>query len=188
MSTDITTIGLVASDQLLTVTQRPKVASGSRKSVQVSVTFDDTWDEYSKSAVFYTSLDSTVYEVLLTNGVGLIPHEVLVEACTLYIGIRGTKSGTSSIKPSAVIKYRIDQGAPLGTATSEEVSPTVYEQLLTSIEKTQELAQSVVDDAEAGKFNGTSPVKGVDYFTEEEKQEIVDEVLAALPDAEEVGF
>lgn len=28
---------------------------------------------------------------------------------------------------------------------------------------------------------GDSPVKGVDYFTEEEQSEIVNEVLAALP-------
>ncbi len=35
---------------------------------------------------------------------------------------------------------------------------------------------------------GDSPIKGTDYFTEQDKQEIVDEVLAALPSSEEVGY
>lgn len=40
---------------------------------------------------------------------------------------------------------------------------------------------------EPGK-DGHTPVKGVDYFTEEDKEEMVEAVLAALPSAEGVGF
>ena len=36
--------------------------------------------------------------------------------------------------------------------------------------------------------DGYTPVKGKDYFTEADKQEMVDLVLAAIPSAEEVGF
>ena len=43
-----------------------------------------------------------------------------------------------------------------------------------------------VRTAETG--SGTIPEKGVDYFTEADKQELVDAVLAALPAAEEVRF
>ena len=35
--------------------------------------------------------------------------------------------------------------------------------------------------------DGKTPVKGTDYFTEQDKQEIVNDVLFALPAAEEVG-
>ena len=35
---------------------------------------------------------------------------------------------------------------------------------------------------------GKTPVKGVDYFTEVDKQEIVDAVLAALPDGTGVSY
>lgn len=35
---------------------------------------------------------------------------------------------------------------------------------------------------------GHTPVKGVDYFTEADKQELVNEVLAALPSSEEVRY
>ena len=36
--------------------------------------------------------------------------------------------------------------------------------------------------------NGTTPVKGVDYYTESDKQEMVQLVLAAIPSAEEVYY
>ena len=35
---------------------------------------------------------------------------------------------------------------------------------------------------------GTTPVKGVDYYTEADKQEMVQLVLAAIPSAEEVNY
>ena len=35
---------------------------------------------------------------------------------------------------------------------------------------------------------GYTPVKGVDYFTEEDKAEILDDVLTTLPDASDVSF
>lgn len=35
---------------------------------------------------------------------------------------------------------------------------------------------------------GYTPVKGVDYFTEADKQELVNEVLAAIPSAEGVRY
>lgn len=41
-------------------------------------------------------------------------------------------------------------------------------------------------DGAPGK-DGKTPVKGVDYYTEQDKQEIVNDVLFALPAAEEVG-
>ena len=36
--------------------------------------------------------------------------------------------------------------------------------------------------------DGYTPIKGVDYFTKEDKQEMVDDVLASLPTAEEVSI
>ena len=35
---------------------------------------------------------------------------------------------------------------------------------------------------------GTTPVKGVDYYTDADKQEMVQLVLAAIPSAEEVNY
>ncbi len=66
-------------------------------------------------------------------------------------------------------------------------SAVIYEQVLSMATAAKETAQSVREDADAGKFDGEpgidglpgadgkdgyTPVKGVDYFTPEDKQEI----------------
>ena len=52
-------------------------------------------------------------------------------------------------------------------------------------------------DAEQGKYvgiqaikgtAGNTPVRGTDYWTESDKQEIVNSVIAALPDGTEVSY
>ena len=52
-------------------------------------------------------------------------------------------------------------------------------------------------DADQGKYvsipaikgtDGHTPVKGKDYWTASDKQEIVNDVLAALPDGTEVAY
>lgn len=35
---------------------------------------------------------------------------------------------------------------------------------------------------------GDTPVKGIDYFTDADKQEIINAVLAALPNGDEVSY
>lgn len=67
--------------------------------------------------------------------------------------------------------------------------------LLTGYLRTEKL-QEAVDDAltqakESGEFDGApghTPEKGVDYFTEDDKTEMVNAVLEALPAAEGVDF
>lgn len=53
-----------------------------------------------------------------------------------------------------------------------------------------EAKESGVFDGEKGEKGdqGETPVKGVDYFTEEDKTEIVNKVLASLPDGNEVAY
>lgn len=128
----LTTIKMLAFDQHLKVTKEPKLASGNRKSVQISVTFTDKWDGYVKSGVFFTEEDPTVYEVLLINGVCVIPHEVLETPGILYIGIRGVSGETN--KTTTLIRYEVNRGAPIGTGTAVEPSADVYQQLLAIIE------------------------------------------------------
>lgn len=45
----------------------------------------------------------------------------------------------------------------------------------------------VLPKGDKGK-NGYTPVKGLDYFTDADKQELIQDVLSALPNAEEGNF
>ena len=135
----MTTIGLVANDQLLVVNLKPKISSGDQNTVKVHVDFSDEWDGFGKSAVFFTARDrDTVYEKVLTSGECIIPAEVMLESGTLYIGIRGVNSSRSEVKTTSIIKYNISEGTPTSNATEVKPTPNIYQQLLTAYGKTND--------------------------------------------------
>lgn len=76
-----------------------------------------------------------------------------------------------------------EQG-PAGADGADGISPSA------TIEQTDEGAVITIADATGSSSatlkNGATPVKGTDYWTSADKEEIVNEVLAALPAAEEV--
>lgn len=125
----MTLIELKTTDQVLTIVQKPTIASGDKKSVQVYVYFDSKWDGYVKSAVFYTAADPTIYEVILNNDACTVPHEVLATIGTMYVGIRGTNPD-GAVKTTSMVHFRIVQGAPRGDATPGEPTPDTYQQIL----------------------------------------------------------
>lgn len=125
----MTTIEIFADDQNLIVTEKPKIASGDKNSVRIHVDFNSEWDEYVKTGVFFND-QNMVYEQLIENDECVIPHEVLAQASSLYIGIRGVNSDTSKIKTSALIEYLIVKGVPKGNAESVPPTSDVYDQLL----------------------------------------------------------
>ena len=49
------------------------------------------------------------------------------------------------------------------------------------------IQESLKNAKESGEFNGYTPLKGVDYFTEEDKQDIIDAILKDFVNVAEVG-
>ena len=133
----MTTIELVANDQLLQVTVNPTISSGEQNTVEVHVDFSDDWDGFSKSAVFFTSLNkNAIYEIVMTDGKCIVPAEAMKKECMLFIGIRGVNSNNNEVKTTSLVKYKISEGTPTGNSTDIEPTPDVYQQLLTAYEKT----------------------------------------------------
>ena len=133
----MTTIGLLANGQSLTVELNPTVSSGGCNTVEVHVDFSDDWDGFSKSAVFFTSLNkNAIYEIVMTDGKCIVPAEVMKKECMLFIGIRGVNSNNNEVKTTSLVKYKISEGTPSGTGIPVEPTPDVYQQLLTAYEKT----------------------------------------------------
>lgn len=130
----MTTIHLITNDQLLIAVQKPKVASGDVNSVTLHVDFDSAWDGFTaRSAVFYTSKDSTPHEMLLADNECTVPSAVLAEAGVLFIGIRGITANGESIKTSTIVKYKIVEGAKTGEATLYP-ELNMYQQYLAAID------------------------------------------------------
>lgn len=145
----MTTIRLFADDQKLRVAHDgPCVVSGSRNATMLHVQFGRGWSDYEKSAVFYTTRDDKVYEVLLDEGKCTIPHEVLSLTADLYIGVRGVSSEHQKVKPTSLVKYKVEKGAPVGDGTTVEPTPDVYQQILMRL-----------NDLEVGAGGEVDPVK-----------------------------
>ena len=130
----MTTIHLITSDQHLVAVQKVKLASGDVNSVKLNVSFDNMWDRYgARTAVFYTSKDSTRYEVLLIDDECVVPEEVLANEAVLYIGIRAATTDGTAIKTSSVVQLKIVQGV---NAAETTISPTMdlFQQYLAALD------------------------------------------------------
>lgn len=124
----MTTIYAVANDQVLTATFLPKVACNNQNTVRLEVDFDSAWDGYAKAAIFQTSKNPRVYEkVLSSDGICIIPLEVLAEECKLHITIKGVSSA-GKIKTSTKLTVKVLDGTP--AVIISDPSPNVYQQLL----------------------------------------------------------
>lgn len=124
----MTVIGLCLDDLSLRVTSCTQVSSENVKTIGIELRRNNRWLDYTMSAVFFTSWSKTVYEVMLEGNSCIVPHEVLDKPGKLYIGIRGVKDDL--VKASTLVVYKIEKGAPTGTATAMEPTPDVYQQIL----------------------------------------------------------
>lgn len=149
-----------------------------------SFEFDPSWDGYVKTAVFMPTNISSCSDTfvnpielqLLADDTCAIPSQVLIANTKLKIGIYGIKNDLQ--RPTL---YSVPLLVRLGASPGEnpvEPTPSVYEQILRIMIDTQAIAQSVRDDADAGKFDGAGVAPGgfpgqvltkvsdVDYDTE----------------------
>lgn len=124
-----TWIELSCIDQVLRLTNTPKVASGGVAEDYLRVTFCDKWDGFAKTAVFFRD-DGDVYGMALNDaGECEIPHEVLATSGVLHFGVFGTKDGTT--RTSAVLDYTIQEGAiTSGFINTAEATQTILEQVM----------------------------------------------------------
>lgn len=87
---------------------------------------------------------------------------------------------TTDEAPLTVIQSGMLDGSPL-----PPLPPSATEQIAEDAAKARELAQSVRDDADSGVF---TPKRGVDYWTEEDQNAIISDVLSHFINAEEVAM
>ena len=129
----MTTINLLTHDQSLIAMHRVKIASGDVESVKLCVEFDEVWDIFpNRSASFYNSTDSTVYEAMLVDNECIVPHEVLANAGVLFVAITGASLDGNSIKTTTEAKYRVFQGATRSDLTLAP-SKDLFQQYLGAI-------------------------------------------------------
>lgn len=191
------------NEQIITHTNpEKKVVANSQNYLYAKFTFSEDWLGVKKTALFkkvdiYSKATGKAYKMLLENDMCRVPHEV-IENPAFQVSVFGGDRITANRAEIVVIKSGYEEGT-----TPEEPTPDIYTQILGVSKHAEEVANSVREDADNGEFNGAdgrdgtngvdgkdgyTPVKGADYWTEEDKTEIVKDVLKAMPSAEGVDF
>ena len=150
---------LFAKKNMLILRKRELITSGSVNVYKARFEFSEDWEGLTRTAVFRAG--SEARSVLLDeSGQCVIPWEVLsTPRAALRAGVYGTRDGEVGL-PTVWENLGIIQD---GTALGEEAQPPtpgVYEQIISLVEKAEAAAQSVRDDADAGKFDGPPGPKG----------------------------
>lgn len=144
---------LNASKAFLHVLQRELITSGAVHTFQCQFQFNDDWDGLDKTAVFCAGKDK-ISVVLGPDDTCDIPWEVLRNTCAdLHVGVYGTRDDALILPTIWAHLGQIKPGASPGTSATPP-TPDVYSQILAAATSAEELAQSVRDDADAGKFDG----------------------------------
>ena len=151
---------------------------------------DPRWKDLTKTAVFRNG--SKTLDAVLVNDRATIPHELLRKVKdTLFVGVYGTDAHRQIEIPTIWAKLgEIDSAAnPSGDPATQPTLP-YWAQVMEEVEQVrrdmagpEELAAALEQAKESGEFDGPkgdAPVRGVDYWTEEDREAIVTDTLTAV--------
>ena len=131
-------IKVKAINQNLILTDMPDIFSGDVNTDRFIVDFDNKWNGFTKTAVFYVS-ENNVYKVLLNDNSCIIPKEVLKDSGKFYFGVIGVDG--DKVLTSEVLTYKIGKGAITSNTVTPEPTPDIYEQILGDYNEIKKLAK-----------------------------------------------
>lgn len=121
-------IRVTVTDQVLTLEDKPLIASGGVEENKIKFDFDSTWDGYIKVAVFYQDKEHVYRQIVQADNSCIVPKEATLNPGTMFFGVFGAKG--DKILTSEVIRYRIVQGAITEDTTPADPTPDIYAQML----------------------------------------------------------
>lgn len=130
-------IELLLEKQLLTIHNREIIASGDVNVDTCVFSFDETWEGYTYTAVFYQDKTNVQYAVLAKDNTCVIPAAAMTKAGRMYIGVFGVKD--TSILTSTLDIIDIQEGAisgdNLSTAPTDDVFLAIIAQYQAIIDR-----------------------------------------------------
>lgn len=135
----------------LKIEKKIKSVEGSLNYIELNFTFDDSWDGLVKTLHAKNPADGQIYTVILEDDKCLIPAEAVANSGTVYFALSGEKDGyrVTTTKSSFLNQDTIYGGTP-----SQPPTPSQYDQMIEIMRDTQQIAQSVREDADNGVFAG----------------------------------
>lgn len=133
----------------------PETAEGTREYLKAEFSFSEEWDGTVKTA-FFRGADGGNHPKLLKDDTCIVPAEALAAPGRVGVSVSGTLGET--IITTDIKSFTVPATLSGGTPSNPE--PTVWQQILDKVDETQQIAQSVRDDADAGKFAATAEMVG----------------------------
>ena len=108
----MTIIEAKVTDQLLTITKDPIVASGGINETSIHFSFDARWDGFIKTAVFADAKKENWYSVSMdSNNTAVVPAQVTLEKGRFWIGVMGVKGEIRYT--TRIASYNVEEGVIL---------------------------------------------------------------------------
>lgn len=125
----------------------PETAEGTREYLRAEFSFSEEWDGMTKTA-FFRGADGENHPKLLEDDTCTVPAEALAAPGRVGVSVSGTLGET--IITTDIKSFTVPATLSGGTPSNPE--PTVWQQILEKVDETRQIAQSVRDDADAGRF------------------------------------
>ena len=125
----------------------PETAEGTREYLKAEFSFSEEWDGTVKTAFFWGA-DGENHPKLLKDDTCIVPAEALAAPGRVGVSVSGTLGET--IITTDIKSFTVPATLSGGTPSNPE--PTVWQQILEKVDETRQIAQSVRDDADAGRF------------------------------------
>lgn len=138
-------------NQRIYILDQPETAEGTREYLKAEFSFSKEWTGLTKTD-FFCGADGKNYSQLLENDTCNVPAEALAVPGRVEVSVSGTLGET--IITTNIESFTVP--ATLSGGTPSDPEPTVWQQILDKVDETQQIAQSVRDDADAGKFAATA--------------------------------
>ena len=121
--------------QMIAFTERETLVSGTVNKYRAEFVFDDSWDGYTKTAVFRADSFGRVTsrEVLLAGDACQVPHECLIAGGLLRVGVYGISGDITTPTIYTQEPIGIARGAEPAEST-QDPTPGVYQQIINLIE------------------------------------------------------
>lgn len=129
----------------------PETAEGTREYLKAEFSFSEEWDGMTKTD-FFRGADGENHSKLLEDDTCTVPAEALTAPGRVGVSVSGTLGET--VITTDIKSFSLP--ATLSGGTPSDPEPTVWQQILDKVDETQQIAQSVRDDADAGKFAATA--------------------------------
>ena len=142
----------VRGQQIFRVDKTP-LASDSRLYIAGAVSFDAEWDDITAVYLTFEPRNGTAITALLTDGAFDESLGVSLSAGTWRVSAHGSNSAGKEIHTTPLLLNVAQAGGRDGEAPSY-VPPDATGQIAAVAAEARDIAQSVRDDADAGKFKG----------------------------------